>query len=74
MAITKEILDELPRDCKSPEQFYGTEVLVKQLSKALIERMMQAEPAEQPGYEKSEPGEKETENRRNGSPCFDSCC
>jgi len=66
MAITKEVLDELLKDCNSPDEFYGPEGLVKQLSKALIERMMQAELTEQLGYGKSESGEKETENRRNG--------
>jgi transposase-like protein len=67
MALTKEILDELLKDCKNPDQFYGPDGLVKQLSKALIERMMQAELTEQLGYEKNDSGEKETENRRNGS-------
>ena len=66
MAITKEILDELLKDCKSPDEFYGPDGLVKQLSKALIERMMQAELTDQLGYEKSKSGEKQTENRSNG--------
>jgi len=66
MAITKEILDELLKDCKNPDEFYGPDGLIKQLSKALIERMMEAELTEQLGYEKSESGEKQTENRRNG--------
>jgi len=66
MAITKEILDELLKDCKNPDEFYGPDGLIKQLSKALIERMMQAELTEQLGYEKSDSGEKQTENRRNG--------
>ena len=66
MAITKEVLDEMPKGCKGPYDFYGPGGLVKQLSKALIERMMQAELTEQIGYEKSESGEKQTENRRNG--------
>jgi transposase-like protein len=66
MAITKEVLDELLKDCHGPDDFYGPDGLVKQLSKAIIERMMQAELTEQLGYEKSEPGEKQTENRRNG--------
>ena len=66
MAITKEVLDELLKDCNSPDEFYGPEGLVKQLSKALIERMMQAVLTEQLGYGKNESGEKETENRRNG--------
>jgi len=66
MAITKEILNELLKDCKCPDEFYGPDGLVKQLSKALIERMMQAELTDQLGYEKSKSGEKQTENRRNG--------
>jgi len=66
MAITKEILDELLKDCKGPDEFYGPGGLVKQLSKALIERMMEAELTDQLGYEKSKSGEKQTENRRNG--------
>jgi len=66
MAITKEVLDELLKGCRGPDDFYGPDGLVKQLSKALIERMMQAELTEQIGYEKSEPGEKQTDSRRNG--------
>ena len=66
MAITKEVLDELMKGYKGPDDFYGPEGLVKQLSKALIERAMQAELTEQIGYERSESGEKATANRRNG--------
>jgi len=67
MAITKEVLDELLKDCHGADDFFGPGGLVKQLSKALIERMMQAELTEQLGYEKSEAGEKQTDNRRNGN-------
>jgi len=66
MAITKEVLDELMKGCQGPDDFYGPDGLVKQLSKALIERMMEAKLTEQIGYEKSESGEKATSNRRNG--------
>ena len=66
MAITKEVLDELLKEYKGPDDFYGPDGIMKQLSKALIERMMEAELTEQIGYEKSETGEKETTNRRNG--------
>ena len=66
MAIKKEILDELLKDYKGPDDFYGPEGIMKQLSKALIERMMEAELTEQIGYEKSDSGEKQTDNRRNG--------
>jgi transposase-like protein len=66
MAITKEVLDELMKGYTGPDDFYGPESIVKQLSKALIERAMQAELTEHIGYEKSESGEKQTSNRRNG--------
>jgi len=67
MAISKEVLDELMKEYKGPDDFYGPDGLIKQLSKALIERAMQTELTEQLGYEKSNAGEKETENRRNGT-------
>ncbi len=67
MAITKEVLDELLKGCHGADDFYGPDGLVKQLSKALIERMMQAQLTKQLGYEKSEAGEKQTGNRRNGN-------
>jgi len=66
MAITKEVLDELLKEYQGPDDFYGPEGLIKQLSKALIERAMQAELTEQIGYEKNESGEKPSGNRRNG--------
>ena len=52
MTITKEVLDELLREYKGPEDFHGLDGLIKQLSKALIERAMQAELTEQIGCEK----------------------
>ena len=66
MAITNVVLDELLKDYHGPEDFYGPNGIVKQLSKALIERAMEAELTEQIGYQKSEAGEKATANRRNG--------
>jgi transposase-like protein len=66
MAITKEILDELMKEYHGPDDMYGPEGLIKQLSKAIIERAMQAELTEQLGYEKHDQGEKSTANRRNG--------
>jgi transposase-like protein len=66
MAIRKELLDELLKDYHGPDDFYGPDGIMKQLSKAIIERMMEAELTEQIGFEKSEAGEKETANRRNG--------
>jgi putative transposase len=67
MAIPKEILDELLKDYKGPEDITGENGLLKQLTKALIERAMQTELTEELGFEKNQKGEKPTTNRRNGS-------
>lgn len=67
MAIPKEILDELLKDHSGPEDITGGNGLLKQLTKALIERAMQAEMTEELGYERNQKGEQPTTNRRNGS-------
>lgn len=67
MAITKEMLDELMKDYKGPEDLTGEGGLLKQLTKALVERAMGAELTEHLGYEKHDPGDKPTDNRRNGT-------
>jgi len=67
MAISKEVLDELLKDYKGPADITGPDGLLKQLTKALIERAMQAEMTDQLGYDKNEQGEKPSSNRRNGS-------
>ncbi|MCL5125457.1 MAG: IS256 family transposase, partial [Deltaproteobacteria bacterium] len=46
MAITEELLDELIRDYKKPEDLIGESGLLKQLTKRLLERAMQAEMSE----------------------------
>jgi hypothetical protein len=66
MAIRKEVLDELLKDYRGPDDLTGEEGLLKQLTKALVERAMGAELTEHLGYEKHQPGEKPSENRRNG--------
>lgn len=43
MEIRKEILDELIKDYKNPEDLIGENGLLKQLTKALLERAMAAE-------------------------------
>lgn len=66
MAITKEILDELLKEYRGPDDLIGPDGLLKQLTKALIERSMEAELTEHVGYEKHDQDEKPTNNRRNG--------
>lgn len=54
MAITKEVLDELLKDYKGPEDITGTDGLLKQLTKALVDRAMDAEMTMHLGYEKND--------------------
>lgn len=67
MTIKKEILDELIKDYKNPEDLLGENGLLKQLTKQLLERAMQAELTHQLGYQKYETAPIEQPNRRNGT-------
>lgn len=68
MEIKKDILDELIRDYKNPEDLRGEDGLLKQLTKALLERAMETELTHELGFEKNDKAAvKETANRRNGT-------
>ena len=68
MTIRKEILDELIRDYKNPEDLLGENGLLKQLTKALLKRAMNAELTHELGFEKNDKSAlKENGNRRNGT-------
>ena len=67
MTIKKEILDELIKDYKNPEDLLGENGLLKQLTKQLLERAMAAELTHQLGYQKHEIAPVEQSNRRNGT-------
>ena len=68
MPIKKEILDELIKDYKNPEDLLGENGLLKQLTKALLERAMEAELTYELGFEKNDrQSVKESSNRRNGT-------
>ena len=67
MAITNEILDELLKDYRGPEDLSGQHGILKRLTKALIERAMQAELTHHLGYEKHEPNGDPSGNARNGT-------
>ena len=41
MKINEKVIDEQPRDCESPEQILGENGLLKQLTKAALERGLQ---------------------------------
>jgi putative transposase len=55
MATTDELLDILMKDYKKPEDLIGENWLLKQLTKRLLERAMQAEMTDHLGYEKHAP-------------------
>ena len=67
MEINKELLDEVIRDYKKPEDLIGETGLLKQLTKALIERAMSAELTHHLGYEKHDPAGYNSGNSRNGT-------
>ncbi len=68
MEIKPEILDELIKGYKNPEDLLGENGLLKQLTKSLLERAMAAELTHELGYEKHDKAaDKQTSNRRNGS-------
>jgi putative transposase len=66
LKIKQEVIDELLKDYKDPEEIIGENGLLKQLTKALVERAMNAELTHHLGYEKHDPGGYNSGNSRNG--------
>ena len=66
MAIDLKLIDKLLADYKKPEDIIGENGLLKQLTKALLERAMQAEMTEHLGYEKHDSAGHNSGNSRNG--------
>ncbi len=66
MTIDNELIDDLLKDYKKPEDLIGENGLLKQLTKRLLERAMAAELTEHVGYEKHDPEGKNSGNSRNG--------
>jgi putative transposase len=67
MAIDLKLIDKLLADYKKPEDIIGENGLLKQLTKALLERAMQAEMTDHLGYEKHDPAGNNSGNSRNGA-------
>src|SRR5260370_14593480 len=67
MAIDTKLIDQLLADYKKPEDIIGENGLLKQLTKAVLERAMQAEMTEHLGYEKHDPAGNNSGNSRNGA-------
>src|ERR1700733_8248190 len=67
MTIDTKLVDELLKDYQKPEDIIGENGLLKQLTKALLERAMSAELTDHLGYEKHDSSGKNSGNSRNGS-------
>ncbi len=67
MAIRMELIDELIKDYKKPEDIMGENGILKQLTKAILERTLAAELTHHLGYEKHAPEGKNKGNSRNGT-------
>jgi putative transposase len=66
MPIDHQLIDNLLKDYKTPEEILGDNGLLKQLTKAVLERAMQAELTEHLGYEKHDASGDNSGNSRNG--------
>jgi len=67
MEMDKGLIDKLLADYEKPEDLIGENGLLKQLTKALVERALQAELTTHLGYEKHDPEGHNSGNSRNGS-------
>lgn len=67
MELKAELLDELLRGVKTQEDLAGPDGLLKQITKALVERMLAGELTAHLGYEKHERSESSRSNARNGT-------
>jgi putative transposase len=65
--IDTELIDNLLKDYKKPEDLIGENGLLNQLTKQLLERAMGAELTEHVGYEKHDPVDRNSGNSRNGT-------
>lgn len=66
MPIDHKLIDNLLKDYKTPEDILGDNGLLKQLTKAVLERAMQAELTDHLGYERHDPAGTNSGNSRNG--------
>jgi hypothetical protein len=66
--IKRELLDELLKDYKSPEDILGEQGLLKQFTKSILERALGAELTRHLGYERHDPTGYGSGNSRNGRP------
>lgn len=67
MTIRNEVLDELLKDYKNPEDLVGENGILKQLTKRLVERAMVGEMTSHLGYDKNKKNTDLNGNARNGT-------
>ncbi len=67
MTFRPELIDELLKDYRSPDDLMGEGGIFKQLTKALVERCLSAELDHHLSEEKAEPEVNRPKNRRNGA-------
>jgi len=65
--IDTKLIDTLLKGYKNPDEIIGKNGLLKQLTKALLERAMSAEMTAHVGYEKHDPAGNNSGNSRNGA-------
>ena len=63
---TDALLDELLKGCRTPQDILGEHGLLKQLTKRMVERALEAEMSDHLGYEAYAPEGRGTGNSRNG--------
>ena len=59
-------IDELVKKCKTADDVFGDAGIVKELTKRLLERMLDAELTTHLGYEKNQTPKEKEDNSRNG--------
>ncbi|MGH9782236.1 MAG: IS256 family transposase [Candidatus Acidiferrales bacterium] len=67
MELRQELVDELLKDYQKPEDLIGASGLLKQLTKALIDRALNSELTQHLGYQKHGAARANNPNRRNGA-------
>ena len=65
--IRPELLDELLKDYKKPDDLLGQDGLLQQLTKALVERALDGELTHHLGYERHDSSGDNSGNSRNGT-------
>lgn len=66
MIIKDEILEELLKDYKNPEDLFGKDGILKELTKRLLEKALESELTHHLGYEKHSHAGNKSGNSRNG--------